>query len=52
MRPVCVKLDLYDGLQPGSLRDHAKLLANEQKTRSFADTTISRAETIDAGNRL
>jgi predicted transposase YbfD/YdcC len=34
----------------GLLRDDVELLVNEQKAKDFADTVISRAETIDADN--
>ena len=34
----------------GSLRDDVDLFIAEQKAKAFADTTISRAETIDADN--
>ena len=34
----------------GSLRDDVELLVSEQKARDFADSEISRAETIDADN--
>jgi predicted transposase YbfD/YdcC len=46
------KADYVFGLKgnQGSLRDDVELLVNEQKTRNFADTKISRAETIDADN--
>src|SRR5271156_1438287 len=46
------KADYVFGLKgnQGSLRDDVELLVNEQKTRNFADSTISRAETIDADN--
>jgi predicted transposase YbfD/YdcC len=46
------KADYVFGLKgnQGSLRDDVELRVNEQKTRNFADSTISRAETIDADN--
>jgi predicted transposase YbfD/YdcC len=46
------KADYVFGLKgnQGSLRDDVELLVNEQKARDFKDTTISRAETIDADN--
>jgi predicted transposase YbfD/YdcC len=46
------KADYVFGLKgnQGSLRDDVELLVNEQKTRNFADSTISRTETIDADN--
>src|SRR5580700_7759471 len=46
------KADYVFGLKgnQGSLRDDVELLVNEQKTRNFADSKISRAETIDADN--
>ena len=34
----------------GSLREDVDLFITEQRTKNFADTTISRAETIDADN--
>lgn len=34
----------------GSLREDVELLVTEQRARNFADTTISRAETVDADN--
>jgi len=34
----------------GSLREDVELFVTEQRTKNFADTTISRAETIDADN--
>ena len=46
------KADYVFGLKgnQGSLRDDVELLVNEQKTRNFVDSKISRAETIDANN--
>jgi predicted transposase YbfD/YdcC len=46
------KADYVFGLKgnQGSLRDDVDLFIAEQKTKDFADTTISRAETIDADN--
>ncbi len=46
------KADYVFGLKGnrGSLREDVDLFIPEQKARNFADTTISRAETIDAGN--
>ncbi len=46
------KADYVFGLKgnQGTLRDDVELLVNEQKTRNFADSKISRAETIDADN--
>jgi predicted transposase YbfD/YdcC len=46
------KADYVFGLKgnQGSLRDDVELLVNEQKARDFKDTTISRAERIDADN--
>jgi len=46
------KADYVFGLKgnQGSLRDDVEFLVNEQKTRNFKDTKISRAETIDADN--
>ena len=46
------KADYVFGLKgnQGSLRDDVALLVEEQKTRNFADSKISRAETIDADN--
>jgi len=46
------KADYIFGLKgnQGTLRDDVELLVNEQKTRNFADSKISRAETIDADN--
>jgi predicted transposase YbfD/YdcC len=46
------KADYVFGLKgnQGSLRDDVELLVNEQKTRNFVDSKISRAETIDADN--
>ena len=46
------KADYVFGLKgnQGSLRDDVELLVNEQKTRNFVDSEISRAETIDADN--
>jgi predicted transposase YbfD/YdcC len=46
------KADYVFGLKgnQGSLRDDVELLVEEQKTRNFADSKISRAETIDADN--
>jgi predicted transposase YbfD/YdcC len=46
------KADYVFGLKgnQGSLRDDVELLVKEQKTRNFADSKISRAETIDADN--
>jgi predicted transposase YbfD/YdcC len=46
------KADYVFGLKgnQGSLRDDVDLFIAEQRARDFADTTISRAETIDADN--
>ena len=46
------KADYVFGLKGnrGSLRDDVETLVKEQKTRNFADSTIGRAETFDAGN--
>jgi len=46
------KADYVSGLKghQGSLREDVELFAAERKARDFADTTISRAETIDADN--
>jgi predicted transposase YbfD/YdcC len=46
------KADHVFGLKrnQGSLRDDVDLFIAEQKAKDFADTTISRAETIDADN--
>jgi predicted transposase YbfD/YdcC len=46
------KADYVFGLKgnQGSLRDDVELLVNEQKTRNFVDSKISRSETIDADN--
>jgi len=46
------KADYVFGLKgnQGSLRDDVELLVNEQKTRNFVDSKISRAETVDADN--
>jgi predicted transposase YbfD/YdcC len=46
------KADYVFGLKgnQGSLRDDVELFVIEQKAKNFADTTISRAETIDADN--
>jgi predicted transposase YbfD/YdcC len=46
------KADYVFGLKgnQGSLRDDVELLANEQKSRNFVDSKMSRAETIDADN--
>jgi predicted transposase YbfD/YdcC len=46
------KADYVFGLKgnQGSLREDVDLFVAEQKARDFADTTISRAETIDADN--
>jgi predicted transposase YbfD/YdcC len=46
------KADYVLGLKgnQGSLRDDVELLVKEQKAKDFADTVISRAETIDADN--
>jgi predicted transposase YbfD/YdcC len=46
------KADYVFGLKgnQGSLRKDVDLFVAEQKARDFADTTISRAETIDADN--
>jgi predicted transposase YbfD/YdcC len=46
------KADYVFGLKrnQGSLRDDVDLFIAEQKAKDFADTTISRAETIDADN--
>ena len=49
---VAKKADYVFGLKgnQGSLRDDVELLVNEQKTRNFVDSKISRSETIDADN--
>jgi len=46
------KADYVFGLKgnQGLSRDDVELLVNEQKTRNFVDSKISRAETIDADN--
>jgi predicted transposase YbfD/YdcC len=46
------KADYVFGLKgnQGSLREDVELFVTEQKARNFKDTTISRAETIDADN--
>ena len=46
------KADYIFGLKgnQGSLREDVELLVSEQKARDFADSEISRAETIDADN--
>src|SRR6185437_5173725 len=46
------KADYIFGLKgnQGSLRDDVELLVTEQKARNFADSEISRTETIDADN--
>jgi predicted transposase YbfD/YdcC len=46
------KADYVFGLKgnQGSLREDVELFVAEQKARDFKDTTISRAETIDADN--
>jgi predicted transposase YbfD/YdcC len=46
------KADYVLGLKgnQGSLRKDVELFVTEQQTRNFADTTISRAETVDADN--
>ena len=46
------KADYIFGLKgnQGSLREDVELLMSEQKARHFADSEISRAETIDADN--
>lgn len=46
------KADYVFGLKgnQGSLRDDVDLFIAEQKAKDFADTTITRAETIDADN--
>jgi predicted transposase YbfD/YdcC len=46
------KADYVFGLKgnQGSLRDDVDLFIAEQKAKNFADTTITRAETIDADN--
>jgi predicted transposase YbfD/YdcC len=46
------KADYVFGLKgnQGSLREDVELFVTEQRTKNFADTTISRAETIDADN--
>jgi predicted transposase YbfD/YdcC len=46
------KADYVFGLKgnQGTLRDDVELFVTEQRTKNFADTTISRAETIDADN--
>ena len=46
------KADYVFGLKgnQGSLRQDVELFVTEQKAKDFADTTISRAETIDADN--
>jgi len=46
------KADYVFGLKgnQGTLREDVELFVTEQRTKNFADTTISRAETIDADN--
>jgi len=46
------KADYVFGLKgnQGTLRDDVEVFVTEQKAKKFADTTISRAETIDADN--
>src|SRR5271156_2177762 len=46
------KADYVFGLKgnQGSLREDVELFVTEQRAKNFADTTISRAETIDADN--
>jgi len=46
------KADYVFGLKgnQGSLREDVELFVTEQRTKNFADTTIRRAETIDADN--
>jgi predicted transposase YbfD/YdcC len=46
------KADYVFGLKgnQGSLRDDVELFVTEQSAKDFADTTISRAETVDADN--
>ena len=46
------KADYVFGLKgnQGSLREDVELFVTEQRAKDFADTTISRAETVDADN--
>jgi predicted transposase YbfD/YdcC len=46
------KADYIFGLKgnQGTLRDDVELFVTEQQTKDFADTTVSRAQTIDADN--
>jgi predicted transposase YbfD/YdcC len=46
------KADYVFGLKgnQGTLREDVELFVTEQRTKNFADTTITRAETIDADN--
>jgi hypothetical protein len=46
------KADYVSGLKgnQGTLREDAELFVTEQRTKNFADTTITRAVTIDADN--
>jgi predicted transposase YbfD/YdcC len=46
------KADYVFGLKgnQGSLREDVELLVTEQKAKNFADSTIDRAETVDADN--
>jgi predicted transposase YbfD/YdcC len=46
------KADYVFGLKgnQGTLRDDVEVFVTEQRTKNFADTTISRAQTIDADN--
>jgi predicted transposase YbfD/YdcC len=46
------KADYVFGLKgnQGTLRDDVEVFVTEQKAREFADTTVSRAQTIDADN--
>src|ERR1700710_1673867 len=46
------KADYVFGLKgnQGSLREDVELFVTEQRTKNFADTTVSRAETVDADN--
>jgi predicted transposase YbfD/YdcC len=47
------KADYVFGLKgnQGTLRDDVEVFVTEQKAKDFADTTVSRAQTIDADNR-
>jgi predicted transposase YbfD/YdcC len=46
------KADYVFGLKgnQGSLREDVELFVTEQRAKDFADTTISRTQTVDAGN--